>query len=218
MNSQSVPRPYRRSEQTVDRYLHLAGLAAGAVGSAALLSGAAARESGLMIGSVAVYGIGLIGMIGASALYNSASSARRREWLRRFDHAAIFFMIAGTYTPFTLVCMGGAWGFGIALFVWAVALAGIALKLLAPHRLEGFSTPLYLALGCVILVALGPFLAEVPRTAVILLAIGGLLYSFGIIFHLWRRLPYHNAIWHGFVLTAAACHWVAVLDGVVRTA
>src|SRR5262249_9607662 len=111
--------------------------------------------------------------------------------------------------------MGGAWGFGIALFVWLVALGGIALKLLAPHRLEGFSTTLYLALGCVILVAFGPFLAGGPRAAGLLLSLGGLLYSFGIIFHLWQRLPYHNAIWHGFVLTAAACHWVAVLDGVV---
>src|SRR5262249_17943024 len=115
-------------------------------------------------------------------------------------------------------CMGGAWGFGIALFVWLVALAGIVLKLLAPHRLEGFSTGLYLALGSVILVALGPFLAGVPRPAVILLVIGGLLYSFGSIFHLWRGLPYHNAVGHGFVFSAAACHWVAVLDGVVRTA
>jgi len=215
---QGVPRPYRRSEQTVDLCLHLIGLAAAAVGAGTLMAGAAARQSTLMTASVAIYGVALLAMISASALYNAASSGRRREWLRRCDHAAIFFMIAGTYTPFTLVCMGGAWGFGIAFFVWSVALVGMAVKLLAPHHLEGFSTTLYLALGCVILVAFGPFLEGVPHTAVILLAAGGLLYSSGIIFHLWTRLPYHNAIWHGFVFTAAACHWVAVLDGVVQTA
>jgi hemolysin III len=168
-----------------------------------------------MIVSVAVYGLGLLAMIGASALYNFAAASRRKEWFRRCDHAAIFLMIAGTYTPFALVRMGGAWGIGIAGFVWLVAVAGIALKFLYPRRLEGISILLYLALGWVILAALEPLFAGVPLSAIILIAIGGLLYSFGVLFHLWRRLPYHNAIWHGFVLSAAACHWAAVLDGVV---
>jgi hemolysin III len=211
-------RAYGRGEQIADRYIHFAGLAAGLVGSVALVAAAAERARALMIVSVAVYGIGLVCMIGASALYNIAAASRRREWFRRLDHAAIFLMIAGTYTPFALVRMGGAWGLGIAGFVWLVAIGGIALKLLHPHRLEGISTGIYLALGWVIVVALGPLFATVPPPAVILIVIGGLLYSFGVVFHLWRRLPYHNAIWHGFVLGAAGCHWVAVLDGVVRAA
>jgi hemolysin III len=211
-------RAYGRGEQIADRYVHLAGLAAGLVGSTVLVAAAAERARALMIVSVAVYGIGLVCMIGASALYNLAAPSRRKEWFRRLDHAAIFLMIAGTYTPFALVRMGGAWGLGIAGFVWLVAITGIALKLLYPRRLEGISTAIYLALSWVIVVAPGPLLAAVPMPAVTLIAIGGLLYSLGVVFHLWKALPYHNAIWHGFVLGAAGCHWVAVLDGVVRAA
>jgi hemolysin III len=214
----SRTRTYGRGELIADRYVHYAGLVAGFIGSLVLIVEAAERDRALTIVSVVVYGIGLISMIGASALYNAATSSPRKEWFRRLDHAGIFLMIAGTYTPFALVRMGGAWGFGIAAFVWLVAIAGIALKLVSPHRLDGFSTALYLALGWVILVAPGPFFATVPMPAIVLLAIGALLYMTGIVFHLWHRLPYHNAVWHGFVLSAAACHWVAVFDGVVRAA
>ena len=212
----AVTRAYDRREQIADRYVHLTGLAAGLIGSVVLVAAAAERARALMVVSVAVYGIGLVCMIGASALYNFAAPSRRKEWFRRLDHAAIFLMIAGTYTPFSLVRMGGAWGLGIAGFVWFVAIAGITLKLLYPHRLEGISTAVYLALGWVIVVALGPLSAAVPLPAVVLICVGGLLYSVGVVFHLWQRLPYHNAIWHGFVLGAAACQWVAVLEGVVR--
>jgi hemolysin III len=211
-------RAYGRGEQIADRYVHFAGLAAGLVGSVTLVAAAAERARALMIVSVAVYGIGLVCMIGASALYNIAAASRRREWFRRLDHAAIFLMIAGTYTPFTLVRMGGPWGHGIAVFVWLAAVTGIALKLLYPRRLEGLSILLYLAIGWAILVGLKPLFAAVPLPAIILIGVGGLLYSFGVVFHLWHRLPYHNAIWHACVLGAAACHWVAVLNGVVRAA
>jgi len=210
-------RTYGRGELIADRYVHYAGLVAAVVGSLVLIVEAAERERALTIVSVIVYGVGLLGMITASALYNAARPSRK-DWFRRLDHAGIFLMIAGTYTPFALVRMGGDWGFGIAAFVWLAAVAGIALKLVSPHRLEGYSTALYLALGWVILVAPGPFFAAVPLPAVILLAVGALLYMIGIVFHLWHRLPYHNPVWHGFVLAAAACHWVAILDGVVLAA
>ena len=211
-------RTYGHGELVADRCVHCAGLVAGLIGSLVLIVEAAERERALTVVSVVVYGVGLLGMISASALYNSAADSPRKEWFRRLDHAGIFLMIAGTYTPFALVRMGGAWGFGIAAFVWLVAVGGIALKLVSPHRLEGYSTALYLALGWVILVAPGPFFAAVPLPAIILLAVGALLYMTGIVFHLWHRLPYHNAVWHGFVLSAAACHWLAVFDGVVRAA
>ncbi|MCI0430125.1 MAG: hemolysin III family protein [Rhodospirillales bacterium] len=209
---------YRRGERIADRCVHYAGLAAGPVGAVVLVVAAAERERALTIVSVAIYGVGLLGMIGASALYNLAEPSRRKEWFRRLDHAAIFLMIAGSYTPFTLVRMGGGWGLGIAIFVWLVAVAGIALKLLYPRRFERLSILLYLALGWAILVAVGPLFDAVPLPAIVMLGIGGLLYSCGVAFHLWHRLPYHNAIWHAFVLAAAGCQWVAVLDGVVRAA
>jgi hemolysin III len=207
---------YGRGEQIADRTVHYAGLVAGLVGSVVLIVAAAERERALTIVSVVIYGIGLLGMIGASALYNCAGASRRKEWFRRLDHAAIFLMIAGTYTPFALVRMGGGWGLGIVIFVWVAAVAGIALKLLYPRRFERLSIALYLALGWVILVAIGPLFEAVPLPAIILLGIGGLLYSLGVVFHVWHRLPYHNALWHGFVIGAASCHWVAVLNGVVR--
>jgi hemolysin III len=218
----TVTRAYGRGEQIADRYIHLAGLAAALIGSIVLVATAAERARALIIVSVAVYGIGLVCMIGASALYNFSHDfsdpSRRKEWFRRLDHAAIFLMIAGTYTPFVLVRMGGAWGFGIASVVWLGAITGITLKLLYPSRLEGISTGLYLALGWVIIVAPGQLLAALSLPALIMLALGGLLYCLGIIFHLWRQLPYHNAIWHGFVLGAAGCHWVAIFNGVVLAA
>lgn len=208
---------YGRGERLADLAVHYVGLLAGLVGSVVLIAAAAERQDALTIVSVAIYGAGLLGMIGASALYNCAAPSRRKEWLRRLDHAGIFLMIAGTYTPFALVRMGG-WGLGIALFVWIAAAAGITLKLLYPRRFEGLSILLYLALGWVILVAIGPLFDSVPLPAIVLLGIGGLLYSLGVIFHVWHRLPYHNAVWHGFVIGAAGCHWVAVLNGVVRVA
>jgi hemolysin III len=212
-----IPTPsYGRGERIADRCVHYAGLVASVIGAAVLIVAAAERERALTIVSVAIYGAGLLGMIGASALYNLAAPSRRKELLRRLDHAAIFLMIAGTYTPFTLVRMGGGWGHGIAIFVWLVAVAGMALKLLYPRRLEGLSILLYLALGWAILVGLRPLFDAVPLPAIVMLGIGGVLYSVGVVFHLWRRLPYHNAIWHGFVLGATACQWVAVLEGVVR--
>jgi hemolysin III len=211
-------RAYGRGEAIADRYVHLVGLIAAVIGSAVLVSEAAQRTGALILVSVAIYGVGLIFMIGASALYNHAGPSRCKEWFRRLDHAAIFLMIAGTYTPFVLVRMGGPWGLGIAGFVWLAAIAGVVLKLLYPRRLEGISTALYLALGWVIAVAPGQLFAAVPLTAFILLAAGGLLYCLGIVFHLWQRLPYHNAIWHGFVLGAAGCHFFAVLQGVVLAA
>jgi hemolysin III len=207
---------YGRGEQIADRGVHVAGFVAALVGSIVLVVAAAERERALTIVSVVIYGVGLLGMIGASALYNFAAPSRRKEWFRRLDHAGIFLMIAGTYTPFALVRMGGGWGLGIAIFVWLAAITGIALKLLYPRRFEGLSIVLYLALGWVSLVAIGPLFKAVPLSAIILLGIGGLLYSLGVIFHVSHRLPYHNAVWHCFVIGAASCHWVAVLNGVVR--
>ena len=209
---------YGRGEWIADCCVHYAGLVAGLVGSVVLIVAAAERERALTIVSVAIYGVGLLGMIGASALYNLAEPSQRKEWFRRLDHAAIFLMIAGTYTPFALVRMDGGWGLGIAIFVWLVAVSGIALKLLYPRRFEGLSILLYLGLGWAILAAPGPLFDAVPLPAIVMLGIGGLLYSVGLVFHLCHRLPYHNAVWHGFVLGAAACHWVAVLNGVVRAA
>jgi hemolysin III len=162
--------------------------------------------------SLAVYGAGLLAMLGCSALYNIAGHGPRKALWRRLDHAAIFVMIAGTYTPFAAIAIGGAWGRGLLVFVWTVAAAGVLLKLLQPGRLETLSIATYLLLGWTILVAIDHLIAAVSVPAFVLLAAGGVLYSAGILFYRWDRLPYNRAVWPGFVLTAAACQYFAILD------
>jgi len=206
---------YRRQEEIADRCIHLLGIGLGIGAALALLYLAGSRGDTRLTAAIAVYALGLVAMLTCSALYNLAAPSARKELLRRFDHAAIFAMIAGTYTPFLLVRMGGAWGWGMLGFVWLTAVAGIGLALVRPRRHERLQLATYLLLGWSILLARAPLADSVAWPAIMLLLAGGLLYSFGVIFHLWRRLGYHNAIWHGFVLAAASCHYAAVLLGVV---
>lgn len=198
-------------ELLADGIVHALGLALGVAGAIALLILAISDGHPVLVAPLFIYAAGLVGMLGCSAAYNLLRSNPRRDWLRRFDHAAIFVMIAGTYTPFTTLGLDGSWSSGLTAVVWLVAAAGIALKLCQPRRIEAISVALYLGLGWIGLVALEPFLTALPASTLTLLGAGGILYSVGVVFHLWRALPYHNAIWHGFVLVAAGIHYLAVL-------
>lgn len=200
-----------RREWIADAVVHLLGLGFG-LGACITLVVFITLNPDLSRGvSLALYGLGLLAMLACSALYHMTSHARLKAIFRRFDHAAIFVMIAGTYTPFSLVVIGGWPGAMLLGFVWSVALAGVVLKLRYPLRFEKLSVLAYLLLGWVILAALEPLLSGASLTALILLITGGALYSLGVVFHLWERLPYQNAIWHVFVLAAAVCHFVAIL-------
>jgi hemolysin III len=206
---------YRASELAADRIIHIMGTLAGAVG-AAILVGIAAAVAVLPIFSASlVYSVCLLAMLGCSAAYNLASNTIGREFLRQLDHAAIFLMIAGTYTPFTMCRLHGAWASGMTAAVWTGAVTGAVMKLICPRRVEQISTVAYLALGWIILVGMRPLLSSVDVETAILIGVGGVLYSVGTCFYLWRALPFHNAIWHSFVLVAASCHYAAVLHGVV---
>jgi hemolysin III len=149
-------------------------------------------------------------MLGCSALYNARCESPRGDLLRRLDHAAIFVMIAATYTPFLTIKIGGLWGMGLLVYMWVVAGAGVAMKLLWLQRFERFSVVLYLFLGWTIVVAIEPLFSSVSQPAIMLLVIGGVFYSVGVVFYLWERLAYQQAIWHGFVIAAAGCHYAAV--------
>jgi hemolysin III len=138
--------------------------------------------------------------------------SRLRAWLQRFDHAAIFAMIAATYTPFTMLRLDGVWATGLTGTIWSIAGIGIGAKLLQPRWIERISLALYLMLGWIGLVAIGPFMQAMDGPTLGLLGAGGALYTSGVIFHVWRALPYHTAIWHGFVLVAAGLHYGAVLS------
>jgi hemolysin III len=201
-----------RREQIADSCVHVIGVTASVVAFATLMAVALKQGGLLLVVSSMIYGIGLVTTFGCSAVYNLTAAPARKEVLRRFDHAAIFLMIAGTYTPFTLINVDAAWALTLFVFVWLIAASGAAVKLLYPRRFERLSIALYLLLGWSVSVTFEPLLSTVSLPVIILLAAGGLLYSFGVVFHLWDRLPYQNAIWHGFVLAGAACHYAAVLD------
>jgi hemolysin III len=181
---------------------------AGAAGAAVLL-GLAASADAATVWSVLAYSFGLMAMLGFSAAYHIQRSSKHREFLRRLDHAAIFVMIAGTYTPFTACLLDGVEA------IWLTALSGVAVKLVYPRRFEWASTTVYLALGWAVVIFMRPLLAELDRPTLILLVAGGVLFSIGACIHRWRRLPFHDAIWHGLVLIAAGCHYAAILHGVV---
>jgi hemolysin III len=191
------------------------GILGGVVGSAILVGVAASVADRPILPAGLVYSVCLLTMLGSSAAYHLASNASRREFLRQVDHAAIFLMIAGTYTPFTTCRLHGVWAIGMTAAVWTGAIIGAAMKLVGPRGLERGSIVAYLALGWMILVGLRPMLASVDVLTAILIGVGGAFYSVGVGFHLWRALPFHNAIWHSFVLFAASCHYAAILHGVV---
>jgi hemolysin III len=157
----------------------------------------------------------IVGTLGCSAAYNLASNASRRAFLRRLDHAAIFLMIAGTYTPFTTCRLHGVWAIGMTAAIWTGAITGAAVKMIHPRGLKRGSIVAYLVLGWMILVGVRSMLGSVDALTALLIRVGGVLYSIGVGFHLRRALHFHNAIWHSFVLVAAGCHYAAILHGVV---
>jgi hemolysin III len=208
----SVFPEYTARERVADGCIHVISVAASLVALTALLIVGVRAQATLWIVSLAIYGLALVATFSCSAGHNLIVRPKLKAVFRRLDHAAIFLMIAGTYTPFVLIKMNNAWGLGLLAVVWTMAAIGIAMKLFAPRYLEGVSTALYLVQGWAVIVAWHPLVSAVPERVALLLMIGGLLYTVGVVFHLWQRLPYQNAIWHGFVLTAASVHYVAVLD------
>jgi hemolysin III len=204
-----------RAEKLVDGWLHGVALTLFTFAVGAAL-GLAIWQGGLgMASAIAVYAVCVMAMIGCSMAYNLTEEPKRKALLRRFDHAAIFLMIAGSYTPFTTIRFDGAWAISMTTIVWALALAGAAGKLFLPGIAKRAWLIFYIALGLMIFVAFGPLVQTVPLAGVILLSIGGLLYVAGVPFYISEKLPFRRAIWHGFVIAAAGVHYAAVLTGVV---
>lgn len=213
--SELVEHYANRAEKLADGLVHGVGLIAAAAGGLVLFSFSLMRgDLGLVI-ATAIYAICLIAMLACSALYNLTRPSPARRLLRRLDEAAIFLMIAGSYTPFTVLRFEDAWETGMVAAVWGVALAGVTAKLLAPKVPEKAWCAVYLAFGWLAAAALHPMLAGVPLPALVLLAAGGALYTLGVLVFLSPALPFRRAIWHGFVVTAAALHFGAVATGVV---
>ena len=199
-----------------DLVVHAAGLIFALIGGGVVL-GLSVRTGGLSeVAAVAIYAAGLLLMLSFSAAYNFAKASWRPA-LRRLDHAGIFLMIAGSYTPFTTHNLTGAWAWGMTTAIWSVALVGIFGKLLLPDLGKRFWVGVYLAMGWLVLVALKPLIAGMTWLPLGLLALGGVLYTSGVCFYVNKQLKFARAIWHGHVVAAAGAHWTAVLLGVVLT-
>jgi len=204
-------RDYDRAEVTLDAVVHGVGLVLGIVGTAVLIAFTLRSPAVGDLPVAIVYTTGLLAMLGFSAAYNLWPVSRIKWLLRRFDHSAIYLLIAATYTPFIAQMKNGLLATTLLAGVWTVAAVGIVLKLALPGRFDRFSIVLYLALSWSG-VAMYEVIAALPATTLWLLGAGGLLYSFGVIFHFWESLRFQNAIWHAFVVLAAACHYTAVID------
>jgi hemolysin III len=210
-----LPRHYPSpGAKCADLVVHITGLVFALFGGGILLGLAVGMGSLSQIAALGVYAAGLLAMLGFSTAYNFGK-APWRPTLRRLDHAGIFLMIAGSYTPFTTHSLSGAWAWGMTSAVWAIALFGVAGKLFLPGLGRRFWVGVYLALGWCVVVALKPMISGVSWVALMLLAIGGLVYTSGVIFYVNKKLKFARAIWHGHVVAAAGVHWAAILVGVV---
>lgn len=201
---------YSTAERRLDYTVHLIGVPAGVVAAAWLLAEVCRTASLQLIASMSVYSAGLIGMLAASAAYHLARPGRAKELLRRADHAMIYVMIAGSYTPFALNVLQPPGGVALCVFIWTLAVVGIALKLAFPRRFERLSLALYLGMGWAIVVMIRPLIDRLPAASLVLLVGGGLVYSLGAVIYTRDRLKYHTAVWHALVLVAAALHVTAL--------
>ena len=198
-------------EELANSITHGVGLALSLVGLAVLLVFSILHGTGWHIAGCTIFGLSLVALYTASTLYHSLHSSRFTQTFKILDHAAIYLLIAGTYTPFTLVNLRGFWGWTLLSLVWALALLGIIFKVFFVNRFVVASTLAYIMMGWSCLLVIKPLLTLIPSGGLILLAAGGVAYTVGTIFFAWKRVPYNHAIWHLFVLAGSICHYFAVI-------
>ncbi len=197
-------------EELVNVITHAIGAVLGIAGLSALMVGAWRHHDTWRTVSFSIYGATLILLYLASVFYHGARSPRAKRLLQFFDHAAIYLLIAGTYTPFTLVSLRGPWGWTMFGLVWGLAIAGILLNVFFFGRLGFVSTLLYLLMGWLVVIAIKPVMAAVSVQGLVWLVAGGLAYTIGVVFYVWHKLPYSHPIWHLFVLAGSVFHYFAI--------
>lgn len=203
---------YDRAELIADGVVHGIGVFCGVVAATVLVVLTAVYATPFEVAVVSVYVAGLLTMLVLSATYNLWPVSRAKWVLRRFDHSAIYVLIAATYTPFITQMKDSIFAIVLLIGVWCVAIVGIVIKLVFPGRFDRLAVGLYLAMGWSGMMLYDAVVAALPSMALWFVVAGGALYSLGVIFHAWQRLRFQNAIWHCFVLLGAACHYTAVLD------
>lgn len=206
---------YTVGEEIANSVTHGLGALGSLVGLVVLVARSAMYGTAWHVVGTAVFGATLVVLYGASTLYHSIPRPRAKAVLRVIDHCAIFLLIAGSYTPFTLVNLRGPWGWSLLGVVWGAALAGIVLTVVGGGRWPLLAVGLYVVMGWSVLVAIKPMIEAVAPGGLVLLAAGGVAYTVGIAFYAWRRLPYGHAVWHLFVLAGSALHFFAVLCYVI---
>ncbi|HVT35922.1 MAG TPA: hemolysin III family protein [Nevskiaceae bacterium] len=202
---------YSLGEEIAHAVTHGLGAVLAIAGLCVLVARAALYGNQWHVISAAIFGSTLVMMYTASTLYHSIPLPRARHVLRVIDHSMIYLLIAGSYTPFTLVALHGPWGWTLFAIVWTLAAAGVAFKIWNTGRFENLSLGIYLGMGWLGIAAIGPLLKAVPAGGLWMMLIGGITYSGGVLFYTWERLRYHHAIWHLFVLGGSVLHYFAVL-------
>lgn len=206
----ALPR-YRRGDEFASSLLHGVGIVLSIGGLATLVAFAAQRGDARAVTASAVYGVTLILLYTASTLYHAVPVPAAKPLLRTLDHIAIYLLIAGTYTPFTLIALPGRWGWSLFAAVWALAFVGSVLELGWFRRYRKLAVLLYLGMGWIGMLAFKPLAAHLQAGGMALLLGGGVAYTLGVPFYLWRRLPYQHTLWHAFVLAGSVLHYFAVL-------
>lgn len=198
-------------EEVANSVSHGVGLCLAIAGAVILIVRASMQGDAWRVVSFSIYSSSLILLYAASTLYHSFSLERKRYILKILDHSAIYLLIAGTYTPFTLVSIRGAWGWSLFGGIWGLALAGILFKIFFVNKLKTLSIIIYLCMGWLVIIAFKPAIEHIPGSGLILLVIGGIIYSLGVIFYSREKMPFHHLIWHLFVIGGSICHYFAIL-------
>jgi hemolysin III len=202
-------------EEIANSVTHGIGLALSVAGLAVLIVLACIKGGALHIISCSAYGVTLVTLYTASTLYHSFRSPRLKHAFKIIDHCSIYLLIAGTYTPFTLVMLRGGWGWSLFGLVWSLSFCGVIFKLFCVNRFKILSTVVYVLMGWLAIIAIKPILTLLPLGCILLLFAGGLFYTIGVVFFAWERLPYHHAIWHVFVVAGSILHFLAVIFYVI---
>lgn len=206
---------YSIGEEIAHASTHGLGIVLSIIGLTVLVARATLYGDAIHIVAVSVFGATMVLMYTASTLYHSIPLPRAKRVLRVIDHSLIYFLIAGTYTPFTLITLNGPWGWSLFTFTWGLALAGVGFKIFATGRFEKLSLAIYLGMGWCAVAAIKPLWHNLEAGGIALMVAGGVIYSGGVAFYTWERLRYHHAIWHLFVLGGTVLHFFAVLLYVV---
>ncbi|AJR07024.1 hemolysin III family protein [Photobacterium gaetbulicola] len=202
---------YSVTEEVANSVSHALGMVFGIIGLVLLLVQAVGADAdALSITSLSIYGASMILLYLASTLYHAIPFERAKRALKIFDHCAIYLLIAGTYTPFLLISLRTPLAITLMVVIWAIALVGIMLKIAFVYRFKRLSLATYLTMGWLSLIAIYPLAMSLATGGLVLLAVGGIVYSVGVVFYVNKRIPYNHAIWHLFVLGGTVCHFLAI--------